>query len=203
MNSPVTDEQLAGYIKWAEENLDYGIMMALQDLQCLRRQLREAGDALAAGAGAMALQGNDPAIVLVAPAASRVLIAHAATLRASPARSDGGGDAGALIDKAKIWISDGGVRALRTQRQLDMDGCEVGISRQAADEAAELIEALAALSRSRRDTKEGERSRLLREIDEYLSGHPQNAIYCGSKLHQEVKYVLATDRAPERGEDKP
>jgi hypothetical protein len=32
--------------------------------------------------------------------------------------------------------------------------------------------------------------KLLREIDEYLSGHPQNAIYCGSKLHQDVKRFL-------------
>lgn len=33
--------------------------------------------------------------------------------------------------------------------------------------------------------------KLLREIDEYLSGHPQNAIYCGSNLHQDVKRAIA------------
>lgn len=34
--------------------------------------------------------------------------------------------------------------ALRTQRQIDMDGCEVAVSRQACDEAADAIEAQAA-----------------------------------------------------------
>ena len=36
------------------------------------------------------------------------------------------------------------VAALRTQRQIDMDGCEVAVSRQACDEAADRIEALEA-----------------------------------------------------------
>ena len=34
--------------------------------------------------------------------------------------------------------------ALRTQRQIDMDGCEVAVSRQACDEAADALEAQAA-----------------------------------------------------------
>lgn len=34
------------------------------------------------------------------------------------------------------------VAALRTQRQIDMDGCEVAVSRQACDEAADTITAL-------------------------------------------------------------
>lgn len=33
------------------------------------------------------------------------------------------------------------VAALRTQRQIDMDGCEVAVSRQACDEAADALEA--------------------------------------------------------------
>jgi hypothetical protein len=36
------------------------------------------------------------------------------------------------------------VAALRTQRQIDMDGCEVAVSRQACDEAADAIEHLQA-----------------------------------------------------------
>jgi len=36
------------------------------------------------------------------------------------------------------------VAALRTQRQIDMDGCEVAVSRQACDEAADTLEAQAA-----------------------------------------------------------
>lgn len=36
------------------------------------------------------------------------------------------------------------VAALRTQRQIDMDGCEVAVSRQACDEAADALEAQAA-----------------------------------------------------------
>ena len=35
--------------------------------------------------------------------------------------------------------------ALRTQRQIDMDGCEVAVSRQACDAAADALEAQAAL----------------------------------------------------------
>lgn len=35
---------------------------------------------------------------------------------------------------------------------------------------------------------------LLKEIDEYLSGHPQNAIWAGSKLHQSVRSHLRAPR---------
>lgn len=35
------------------------------------------------------------------------------------------------------------VTALRAQRQIDMDGCEVAVSRQACDEAADALEAQA------------------------------------------------------------
>jgi hypothetical protein len=30
-------------------------------------------------------------------------------------------------------------------------------------------------------------AQLLIEIDDYLSPHPQNAVFCGSKLHQDIK----------------
>lgn len=43
------------------------------------------------------------------------------------------------------------VAALRAQRQIDMDGCEVAVSRQACDEAADTITALAEENRRLRE----------------------------------------------------
>ena len=50
------------------------------------------------------------------------------------------------------------IEALNSQRQLDFDGCEVGVSRQACDEAATILTALPELL--------AELSRLTRERDE-------------------------------------
>ena len=41
-----------------------------------------------------------------------------------------------------IKVPDGLIAALRTQRQIDEDGTECGVSRQAVDEAAEILEAI-------------------------------------------------------------
>ncbi len=49
-----------------------------------------------------------------------------------------------ITAKQAAKLLEGGlVEALRSQRQLDADGCEVGVSRQACDEAADAISNLA------------------------------------------------------------
>lgn len=44
----------------------------------------------------------------------------------------------------QVTIPDGLIDALRHQRQIDMDGTEVGVSRQACDEAAQILSAVSA-----------------------------------------------------------
>lgn len=62
-------------------------------------------------------------------------------------------------------------KALRTQKQIDEDGCEVGVSRQACDEAATIIESL------RSAPEPGEKARLMEYAvaagDAIVEGVPQ------------------------------
>jgi hypothetical protein len=69
------------------------------------------------------------------------ILAH---LRASPAEPAGTG--GDVIGRLRKDIASGLITALRDQRQIDEEGTDVGVSRQAVCEAADYLEALAALA---------------------------------------------------------
>jgi hypothetical protein len=95
----------------------------------------------------------------------------------------------AKFDAARIAL-DAELQRLRASRSDSLVIENIDVLVTAPDGATTSVPWTVTTSRS--DSAEGGGAeKLLREIDEYLSGHPQNAIYCGSKLHRDVQSAIA------------